>query len=191
MTATLALFASASTSCRLALFLRLPYCRLIPPIWLWLIFLASPKAGKSHIQYSRDDFKLDRAGHKRQCRQAEERVILAALAVWPDGSYEILHYEVSEGEGEAQWNPFFQQMIDRGLTPEAVKLVVSDGTLGLLKSLKQHLPQAQQQRCIIHKVRGMEAVWPDGSYEILHYEVSEGEGEAQWNPFFQQMMTEA
>ena len=64
------------------------------------------------IQYSRDDFKLDRAGRKRQCRQAEERVILAALAVWPDGSYEILHYEVSEGEGEAQWNPFFQQMID-------------------------------------------------------------------------------
>lgn len=124
------------------------------------------------IQYSRDDFKLDRAGHKRQCRQAEERVILAALAVWPDGSYEMLHYEVSEGEGEAQWNPFFQQMIDRGLTPEAVKLVVSDGTLGLPKALKQHLPQAKQQRCITHKVRGMERYL---SYAQLPSETPEGQ----------------
>jgi putative transposase len=40
------------------------------------------------IQYTREDFKLDRAGHLRQCRQAEERVILAVLAVWDDGSYE-------------------------------------------------------------------------------------------------------
>jgi len=33
------------------------------------------------IQHTRDDFKLDRAGHLRQTRQAEERVILAALTV--------------------------------------------------------------------------------------------------------------
>ncbi|UBF26701.1 transposase [Kovacikia minuta CCNUW1] len=42
------------------------------------------------IQYTREAFKLDRAGHLRQSRQAEERVILAVLAVWEDGSYEIL-----------------------------------------------------------------------------------------------------
>jgi putative transposase len=33
------------------------------------------------IQYTREEFKLDRAGHLRQSRQAEERVILAVLAV--------------------------------------------------------------------------------------------------------------
>ena len=36
------------------------------------------------IQYTSEEFKLDRAGHLRQSRQAEERVILAALAVWED-----------------------------------------------------------------------------------------------------------
>jgi hypothetical protein len=55
------------------------------------------------IQATGDDFKLDRAGHLRQTRQAEERVILAALAVWEDGSYEILHYEIATAEGEAEW----------------------------------------------------------------------------------------
>lgn len=108
------------------------------------------------IQYTRDEFKLDRAGHQRQCRAAEERVILAALAVWADGFYELLHYEIAESESEATWSHFFEQLIARGLTAGDVKLVVSDGTLGMPKAVKQHLPQAQQQRCITHKVRGLE-----------------------------------
>jgi hypothetical protein len=53
------------------------------------------------IQYTRDEFKEDRSGHRRQCREAEERVVLAALAVWEDGSYEMLHYEIATEEGEA------------------------------------------------------------------------------------------
>ena len=103
------------------------------------------------VQYTLDAYKLDRSGHQRQCRQAEERVILAALAVWADGTHEMLHYEIAKGESEAEWNHFFQQLIARGLNPETIKLVVSDGTLGLPKALKQQLPQAQQQRCITHK----------------------------------------
>ena len=108
------------------------------------------------IQYTLDEYKIDRSGHRRQCRQAEERVILAALAVWTDGSHEILHYEIAKGESEAEWSHFFQQLIARGLAPQTVKLVVSDGTLGLPNAMQQQLPQAQQQRCITHKVRGLE-----------------------------------
>ncbi|KAM3096394.1 transposase [Phormidesmis sp. 146-12] len=108
------------------------------------------------IQYTRDEFKQDRSGHLRQCRQAQERVVLAALGVWEDGSYEMLHYEIATEEGEAEWNPFFEHLIERGLNPDTVQLVVSDGTLGLPKALKKTLPNAQQQRCITHKVRGLE-----------------------------------
>ena len=68
----------------------------------------------------------------------------------------MLHYEIACEEGEAEWRQFFEHLIERGLSPEAVKLVVSDGTLGLPKALKKTLPQAQQQRCITHKVRGIE-----------------------------------
>ena len=42
------------------------------------------------ILYTLDEFKIDRAGHQRQIRQAQERVILAAIAVWSDGSYQLL-----------------------------------------------------------------------------------------------------
>jgi transposase-like protein len=109
------------------------------------------------IQYTLGEFKQDRAGHQRQRRQAQERVILVALAVWPDGQYHVhvLHYEVAPTESEQAWLTFLDHLIARGLDPQAVQLLVSDGSKGLTTAMKQRLPQAQQQRCITHKVRGM------------------------------------
>jgi len=124
------------------------------------------------IQYTLDRFKIDQAGHQRQCRQAEERVILVAMAVWPDGSHQILHFKVSEQEDGAAWTAFFREMIARQLDPQAVQLVVSDGSKGLLEAMAQCLPQATQQRCITHKVRGME---PQLTYEQLPDTAEDGQ----------------
>lgn len=99
---------------------------------------------------------VDRAGHTRQERRVQERVILAALAIWPDGHYHLLHYQVAEAEDEQSWKEFWQQLLQRGLAPQAVKLVVSDGTKGLLAAMTGYLPQAKLQRCTVHKVRGFE-----------------------------------
>ena len=107
------------------------------------------------IQYTLDSIKIDRAGHQRQQRQAQERVILVAMAVWPDQRYHILHYEVAHEECDDAWSAFFTNLLARGLQPQALRLVVSDGTKGLLAAMGKHLPHAQQQRCITHKVRGM------------------------------------
>ena len=99
---------------------------------------------------------VDRAGHTRQERRVQERVILAALAIWPDGHYHLLHYQVAEAEDEQSWQAFWQHLLQRGLAPQAVKLVISDGTKGLLAAMKRYLPQAKLQRCTVHKVRGFE-----------------------------------
>lgn len=107
------------------------------------------------IQYAQDEIKIDRAGHERRVRQAEERVVLAAMAIWPDGRYHILHYEVALQEETDTWAAFFCHLIERGLDPSAVQLVVSDGSSGLPAAMKQFLPHAKQQRCITHKVRGI------------------------------------
>ena len=107
------------------------------------------------IQYAQGEFKIDRAGHERQVRHGEERVILSAMAVWSDGSDHILHYEIAAQEDTQSWSDFFHHLIERGLDPKAVKLVVSDGSSGLPGAMARVLPHAQQQRCITHKVRGM------------------------------------
>lgn len=108
------------------------------------------------ILYPTGENWIDKAGHTRQTRQVEERVILAALAVWPDGTYHLLHYEIATDENEETWNTFWQNLIQRGLDSQMVELVVSDGTNGLLPSMAKCLPNAKQQRCTVHKIRGFE-----------------------------------
>jgi putative transposase len=136
--------ASRMNAHRQAAIVRTPAILIVDGVWV-------------EIQYTQDDFKLDRAGHLRHCRQAEERVILAAMAVWPDGSHHLLHYTIGVSEDMANWRQFFAELIARGLDPQAVELVVSDGAKGLLDAMTQRLPLARQQRCITHKVRSMKS----------------------------------
>lgn len=108
------------------------------------------------IQYTTGEVKVDRSGHQRQVRQAHDRVILAVMAVWPDGTHEMLHYEIAEQEETTAWQSLFEHVMARGLDPETVQVVISDGAKGLLAAMEKTLPQTQQQRCITHKVRGMD-----------------------------------
>ncbi|MBK8432922.1 MAG: transposase [Chloroflexi bacterium] len=108
------------------------------------------------IQYAIDQYKEDRAGHVRQCRQAQERVLLTAMALWPDGRCELLGFQTAEKEEEQTWQSLFERLIARGLNPQQVQLLVSDGSTGVLAAMEAAFPLTQLQRCITHKVRGME-----------------------------------
>jgi putative transposase len=98
----------------------------------------------------------DRSGHERQEMRGEERVVLAVMGVWEDGRHEILHYEATDAESSESWSAVLAALKRRGLDPQAVRMVVSDGTTGLPAAITEHLPQAQQQRCTVHKIRGLE-----------------------------------
>ena len=66
------------------------------------------------IQYTMaGEFKEDESGHLRQCRQAEKRVVLAVMAIWEDGSQELIHYEIAETESEAAWTKVFEPTFSR------------------------------------------------------------------------------
>src|SRR6266545_3772388 len=99
---------------------------------------------------------LDRSGHVRQEMRGQERVVLAVMGIWEDGRHEILHYEATDAESTEAWSLVLAALQRRGLKPEAVRMVVSDGTTGLPAALTQYLPAAQQQRCTVHKIRGLE-----------------------------------
>lgn len=108
------------------------------------------------ILYPTGQTWTDASGHVRQEVRGEERVILAGLAVWPDGRHEILHYEVAVAETQDTWATFLKHLLERGLDPNSLQLVVSDGTHGLLEAMTQYLPQTASQRCTEHKARGLE-----------------------------------
>jgi len=98
----------------------------------------------------------DRSGHTRAEMRGVERVVLAVMGVWEDGRHELLHYEAAEAESTDTWSAVLTALTQRGLDPAAVRMVVSDGTTGLPAALTQYLPAAQQQRCTVHKIRGLE-----------------------------------
>jgi transposase-like protein len=99
---------------------------------------------------------LDRSGHERREMRGQEQVILTVLGVWEDGRHEILHYQAAPEEDSQSWTALLAALKRRGLDPEAVRMVVSDGSSGLPSALAQELPNAQQQRCTVHKIRGLE-----------------------------------
>jgi transposase-like protein len=98
---------------------------------------------------------LDRSGHERAEMRGVEHVVLAVLGVWEDGRHEILHYQATDAENTESWSAVLAALRQRGLNPDAVGMVVSDGTTGLPAALTQELPAAQQQRCTVHKIRGL------------------------------------
>jgi putative transposase len=98
----------------------------------------------------------DHSGHVRQEMRGQEQVILTVLGVWEDGRHEILHYEAAVSEDSEAWTNLLLALKRRGLNPDVVRMVVSDGSSGLPAALAKELPAAQQQRCVVHKIRGLE-----------------------------------
>jgi transposase-like protein len=78
------------------------------------------------------------------------------MGVWQDGRHQIIHYQLAAAEDSAAWSDLLAALIGRGLDGAAVQLVVSDGSTGLPSALATHLPHAKQQRCVVHKIRGLE-----------------------------------
>jgi transposase-like protein len=109
----------------------------------------------------------DRSGHVRQQVRGQERVILAALAVWEDGRHQLLHYVVAEAEDTAGWTELWKALRARGLDPKQVSMVVSDGSKGVLESLRSQMPKVKLQRCVVHKVRSFERNLRYGELELL------------------------
>jgi transposase-like protein len=99
---------------------------------------------------------IDQSGHERKEMRGQERVVLTVMGVWEDRRHEILHYEAAAAEDTEAWSNLLAALKRRGLDPNGVRMVVSDGSNGLPAALSSELPAARQQRCVVHKIRGLE-----------------------------------
>lgn len=99
---------------------------------------------------------IDQSGHERREMRGVAQVILTVMGVWPDGRHQILHYHLAAAEDTAAWSDLVTTLIQRGLDAATVQIVVSDGSTGLPAALATHLPTAKHQRCVVHKIRGLE-----------------------------------
>jgi transposase-like protein len=91
----------------------------------------------------------------RASARAKRRVVLACYAIAPDGRRELLDYRQAASESSAEWSRFLRSLVERGLDPDAVRLVTADGADGIAAAVAEAFPAADLQRCWTHRIRNL------------------------------------
>lgn len=92
---------------------------------------------------------------KNRSMGGKRRLVLVAYGVRQDGSREIIDYQLSQSESEANWLKFLTQLCARGLQGRNLKMIVSDGCKGLANAVDIAFPKAKHQLCWAHKMRNI------------------------------------
>jgi len=93
------------------------------------------------------------------------RTILVAYGITASGKRELIDYQLAQGESEAAWVEFLQNLYLRGLEGRHLKLITTDGSTGLAAALPLAFPCVPVQLCWAHKMRNIADKVPrrDGS----------------------------
>jgi transposase-like protein len=89
----------------------------------------------------------------RWARTVENVAALIAYGVGADGKRRLLGVTIGPEESEASWTELLEQLVARGLS--GVELVIADAHAGLSKAVRRLLPEAKQQRCVVHLERNV------------------------------------
>jgi len=112
------------------------------------------------------EVRRDRKGRKRPVKGRFKVPIMIAMGVWPESDRrEILHWRLGESESAEEWVKFLEILEEQGIRGEnGLKLIIHDGGTGLCSALQTVWFNAEQQRCLFHKLRNIaDAIHlPDG-----------------------------
>jgi putative transposase len=81
--------------------------------------------------------------------------VLAAWGIDTDGKPVFVGLAPAAAESTDAWDGFLGDLKNRGLAPPL--LVISDGAPGLLAAIELHYGTSLRQRCLIHRLRNLEA----------------------------------
>ena len=75
--------------------------------------------------------------------KAVVKLVLVAYGITWDGQRELIDFMVTPSESEAAWWGFLNRLHKRGLEGEALELIVSDGSPGLVKAIEYLYPHVE------------------------------------------------
>ncbi len=94
---------------------------------------------------------LDGTYLKLRREDVANEVVYLVIGVTEKGYREILGFDVGGQESALRWKEILMDLCSRGV--QEVLLGVFDGLPGLEEAMKEVFPQADVQRCVVHKVR--------------------------------------
>ncbi|MGV0030600.1 IS256 family transposase [Latilactobacillus curvatus] len=83
----------------------------------------------------------------------QKEAVHIAIGIRPDGTKEVLNYQVAPTESTGIWTELLGTLIKQGV--KDVLLFVADGLVGLDENLNRHFPKAKRQRCLVHVGRNL------------------------------------
>ncbi|MDI6729907.1 MAG: IS256 family transposase, partial [Thermodesulfovibrionales bacterium] len=86
---------------------------------------------------------------------SKKKAILAAYGIRVDGKRELIDFVVASHESENRWRRFLETLYRRGISGEALGLVITDGNPGLDNAVDLVYPFVKRQRCWAHKMRNV------------------------------------
>jgi putative transposase len=112
-----------------------------------------------HAGRLQDDWRylfLDGVSLKLRQRAGRKRVhMLVAYGVKEDGTRQLLGFMRSRGESQQAWEGFLEDLYQRGLEGNKLRLIVTDGCAGLAAAIQIVYPRVEHQRCWVHKMRNI------------------------------------
>jgi len=93
-------------------------------------------------------------------RQPSKKSLLVAVGIMAAGNRRLLDVSIGNRESSASWKPFFEELKQRGLLGEALKIGIMGGLPGLEAAFREAFPRAEIQRCIVQKLPNIAARLP-------------------------------
>lgn len=95
--------------------------------------------------------------------------ILAVIGIRPDGVREVLAFSVGDRENADAWKLLLDDLKNRGV--ERVDLWITDGNVAMLNAIEAKFPQAQRQRCVLHKMKNVLGYVPKQQHALVEPEL--------------------
>ena len=91
----------------------------------------------------------------RSAAEVKRRLVLCAYAITVMGERRLVDFRLAKSESQAAWEAFLNQLRERGLLGRQLRLITTDGCLGLHAALEVVYPYIPRQHCWVHKLRNV------------------------------------
>jgi len=86
---------------------------------------------------------------------AVKKIVLVAYGITVFGKKELISFRIASSESQNCWEAFLNDLYNRGLKGENLKLIITDGCKGLHAALDVVYAYTKRQHCWVHKLRNV------------------------------------
>ena len=87
--------------------------------------------------------------------KAVKKLVLVAYGITIFGKKELISFRIASSESQSCWEAFLNDLLNRGLKGDNLKLVITDGCKGLHAALDIVYAYTKRQHCWVHKLRNV------------------------------------